>query len=120
MESTSNNGQSPSVWGSTQDLASCSMWDHPKRAGQPQNYTVGACELSQSSWDHSHQATIGNKLRRKDLKSCSARKVPLLKEAHVQGRLKFANEHLNDSKEDWETGCGQMRPKSSSLASTRL
>src|SRR4029434_7713600 len=63
--------------------------------------------------------TIGNTLRH-GLKSCSARKVPLLKEAHVQGRLKFANEHLNDSKEDWETGCGQMRPKSSSLASTRL
>src|SRR4029434_5921099 len=34
--------------------------------------------------------------------------------------LKFANEPLNDSKEDWETGCGQMRPKSNSLASTRL
>src|SRR4029434_4389849 len=59
--------------------------------------------------------TIGNTLRRNDLKNCSTRK-----EAHVQGCLKFANEHLNDSKEDWETGCGQMRPKSSSLASTRL
>src|SRR4029434_10218414 len=64
--------------------------------------------------------TIGNTLRRNGLKYCSTRKVPLLKEVHVQGRLKFANEHLNDSKEDWETGCGQMRPKSSSLASTRL
>src|SRR4029434_4140599 len=62
---------------------------------------------------------IGNTLRRNGLKYCT-RKVPLLKEAHVQGRLKFAIEHLNDSKEDWETGCGQMRPKSSSLASTRL
>src|SRR4029434_9525331 len=64
--------------------------------------------------------TIGNTLRRNGLKSCTAHKVPLFKEAHVQGRLKFANEHLNDSKEDWETGCGQMRLKSSSLASTRL
>ena len=54
--------------------------------------------------------TIGNTLRHNGLKYCSTRKV---KEAHVQGRLKFANEHLNDSKEDWETGCG-------SLASTRL
>src|SRR4029434_6517668 len=44
--------------------------------------------------------TIGNTLRRNGLKYCSTRKVPLLKEAHVQGRLKFANEHLNDSKED--------------------
>src|SRR4029434_8102219 len=63
--------------------------------------------------------TIGNTLRRNGL-YCRSRKIPLLKEAHVQARLKFANEHLNDSKEDWETGCGQMRPKSSSLASTRL
>ena len=45
---------------------------------------------------------IGNTLRRNGLKYCRTRKVPLLKEAHVQGRLKFANEHLNDSKEDWQ------------------
>ena len=44
--------------------------------------------------------TIGNTLRRNGLKYCSTRKVALLNEAHVQGRLKFANEHLNDSKED--------------------
>ncbi len=41
--------------------------------------------------------TIGNTLRREGLKSCSARKVPLLKKAHVQTRLKFAN----DSEENW-------------------
>src|SRR4029434_7139963 len=64
--------------------------------------------------------TIGNTLRRDCVNDCSTRKVPLLNEAHVQRRLKFANEHLNDSKEDWETGCGRMRPKSSSLAYTRL
>ena len=40
--------------------------------------------------------TIGNTLRRNGLKSCSARKVPLLKKAHVQARLKFANEHPDD------------------------
>ena len=45
--------------------------------------------------------TIGNTLRREGLKSCSARKVPLLKKAHIQARLKFANEHLNDSEENW-------------------
>src|SRR4029434_5301210 len=42
--------------------------------------------------------TIGNTLRRNGLKYCSTRRVPLLKKAHVQGRLKFANGHLNDSK----------------------
>ncbi len=42
--------------------------------------------------------TIGNTLRREGLKSCSARKVPLLKKAHVQAwSLKFAN----DSEENW-------------------
>ncbi len=41
--------------------------------------------------------TIGNTLRREGLKSCSARKVPLLKKAHVQARLMFAN----DSEENW-------------------
>src|SRR4029434_730787 len=64
--------------------------------------------------------TIGNTLCRNGLKYCRTREVPLLKGAHIQGRLECANEHLNDSKEDGETGCGQMRPKSSSLASTRL
>ncbi|KAJ8375780.1 hypothetical protein SKAU_G00063600 [Synaphobranchus kaupii] len=46
--------------------------------------------------------TIGNTLCRNGLKSCSARKVPLLKKAHVQARLKFANEHLNDSEKAWD------------------
>ncbi len=41
--------------------------------------------------------TIGNTLRREGLKSCSACKVPLLKKAHVQARLKLAN----DSEENW-------------------
>ena len=45
--------------------------------------------------------TIGNTLRREGLKSCSARKVPLLKTAHIHARLKFANEHLNDSEDNW-------------------
>ena len=30
------------------------------------------------------------------------RKVPLLKKAHVQARLKFAKEHLDDPEEAWE------------------
>ncbi len=41
--------------------------------------------------------TIGNTLCRERLKSCSTRKVPLLKKAHVRARLKFSN----DSKENW-------------------
>ena len=46
--------------------------------------------------------TISNTLHREGLKSCCARKVPLLKKAHVQACLKFAKEHLDDPKEAWE------------------
>uniref|UniRef100_A0AAZ3PE18 Transposase Tc1-like domain-containing protein n=1 Tax=Oncorhynchus tshawytscha TaxID=74940 RepID=A0AAZ3PE18_ONCTS len=45
--------------------------------------------------------TIVKILCREGLKSCSARKVPLLKKAHIHARLKFANEHLNDSEDNW-------------------
>ena len=54
--------------------------------------------------------TISHTLHLEGLKSCCARKVPLLKKAHVQARLKFAKEHLDDPEEVWEW-CGQMRPK---------
>ena len=46
--------------------------------------------------------TISNTLHREGLKSCCARKVPLLKKAHVEARLKFAKEHLDDPEEAWE------------------
>uniref|UniRef100_A0AAY5KWW1 Transposase Tc1-like domain-containing protein n=1 Tax=Esox lucius TaxID=8010 RepID=A0AAY5KWW1_ESOLU len=46
--------------------------------------------------------TISNKLHCHGLKSCSVHKVPLLKPAHVQARLKFANDHLDDPEEEWE------------------
>ena len=48
------------------------------------------------------KVTVGNTLRRHGLKSCMARKVPLLKPAHVKARLKFANDHLDDPEESWE------------------
>ena len=46
--------------------------------------------------------TISNTLHREGLKSCCACKVPLLKKAHVQARLKFAKEHLDDPEKAWE------------------
>uniref|UniRef100_A0AAY5KYI2 Transposase Tc1-like domain-containing protein n=1 Tax=Esox lucius TaxID=8010 RepID=A0AAY5KYI2_ESOLU len=46
--------------------------------------------------------TISNTPRRHGLKSYSTHKVPLLKPAHVQARLKFANDHLDDPEEEWE------------------
>ncbi|CAJ0949011.1 unnamed protein product, partial [Ranitomeya imitator] len=46
--------------------------------------------------------TISNTLRHHGLRSCSARRVPLLKQVHVRARLKFAREHLDDPEEFWE------------------
>ncbi len=43
--------------------------------------------------------TISNTLHRHGYNSCSTRKVPLLKPAHVQARLNFAKDHLDDPKE---------------------
>ncbi len=63
------------------------------------------------------KATISNTLRRQGLKSCSARRVPLLKPVHVQARLKFAREHLDDPEEDWEN---VMKPKYNFLVKTQF
>ncbi len=57
--------------------------------------------------------TIGNTLCREGLKSCSARKVPLLKKTHVQDRPKSAN----DSEENWVR---VLCSEETSLASTQL
>ena len=51
--------------------------------------------------------TISNTLHHEGIKSCCTRKFPLLKKIHVQARLKFAKEHLDDTKEAWE----KVRPK---------
>ncbi len=63
------------------------------------------------------KATISNTLRRQGLKSCSARRVPLLKPVHVQARLKFSRENLDDPEEDWEN---VMKPKYNFLVKTQL
>ncbi len=95
MEETQNNCQSPSDWGSMQDLTSWSFNDHENGEESVQNYNY--TELLKPAGTIVTKKTIVNALRREGLKSCSARKVPLLKKAHVQARLKFAN----DSEENW-------------------
>ncbi|KAI3368084.1 hypothetical protein L3Q82_026902, partial [Scortum barcoo] len=57
------------------------------------------------------KATISNTLCRQGLKSCSARRVPLLKPVHVQAHLKFAREHLDDPEEDWENVIWALKMK---------
>ncbi len=108
MEETQNNSQSPSDWGSMQDLTSWSFNDHENDEKSAQNYTRGSCQWSQGSWESGTivtKKTTGNTLRREGLKSC--------RKAHVQTRLKS----MIQRRTGWKC-CGQMRPKSSSLAST--
>uniref|UniRef100_A0A4W5QP66 Tc1-like transposase DDE domain-containing protein n=1 Tax=Hucho hucho TaxID=62062 RepID=A0A4W5QP66_9TELE len=45
--------------------------------------------------------TIGNTLCREGLKSCSARKVPLLKKAHIHARLKFESFRCSLAEDNW-------------------
>ncbi len=97
MEETQNICQSPSVWGSMQDLSSWSFNDHENGEESAQNYSGGSYQQSQGSCDHSHQKNLMVTLLREGLKSCSVRKLPLLKKAHVQARLKFAK----DSEGNW-------------------
>ncbi len=60
--------------------------------------------------------TTGNTLRHEGLISCSAHKLPLLKKAHVQPVWSVP---MIQRRTGWKC-CGQMRSKSSSLASTQL
>lgn len=46
--------------------------------------------------------TISNTRLCHELKPCRAPKVLLLKPAHIQYRLKFSRNHLDDPEEDWE------------------
>ena len=51
MEEVQDDGQSPSVWGSMQDLTAWGINDHEE--GEGQNYTVGPGQWPEESWDHS-------------------------------------------------------------------
>ena len=80
-----------------QDLTSWGINDHEEGEGSAQNYTAGPGQGPEESWDHSLKE---NQILQ--FKSCSARKVPLLKPVHVHARLKFANDHLDDPEQEWE------------------
>ncbi len=87
MEETPNNSQSPSDWGSMQDLTSWSFNDYENGEESPQNYTGESCQWSPCKRKHMYR--------------------PVWSSPMIQRRT------------GWKC-CGQMRPKSSSLASTQL
>ncbi len=96
MEETQNKCQSPSVWGSMQDLTSWSFNDHENGEESAQNTREDLVnDLKAAGTIVTRKQLVT--LRCEGLKPCSPRKVPLLKKADVQTRLKFAN----DSEENW-------------------
>ena len=94
MEETPTYYQSPLAWSSTQDLPTWSK--QPKTTGQElvDDLKVAGATVT--------KMTINNTLRCSGLKLCNSRKVPLLKKAYVQARLKFAIKYLDNSVESWE------------------
>ncbi len=92
-----NNCQSPSVWAPCKiSSRGVSMIMRTVR-NQPRTTREDLVNDLKAAGTIVTKKTIGNTLRHEGLKSCSVHKVPLLKKAHVQARLKFAN----DSEENW-------------------
>ncbi len=80
-----------------QDLTSWSFNDYENGEESAQNYREDLVSDLKAAGTIVIKKTIGNTLHREGLKSCSARKVPLLKKTHVQTQKKFAN----DSEKNW-------------------
>ncbi len=120
-EETQNNCQSPSVWGSMQDLTSWSFSDHEKGEESAQNYTGGSCQWSQGSWDHSHQENNWfSHYAMKDWNPAAPARSPCSRKHMYRPVWSLPmNIWMIQRKTGWKC-CGQMRPKLSSLASTQL
>ncbi len=69
--------------GSMQDLTSWSFNDHENGENQPRTTREDLVNDLKAAGTIVTKKTTGNTLRREGLKSCSARKVPLLNKAHV-------------------------------------
>ncbi len=97
MEETQINSQSPSVWGPCKISARGVSMIMRTARNQPRTIREDLINDLKAAVTIVTKKTIGNTLLREGLKSCSARKLPLLKKAHVQARLKFAK----DSEGNW-------------------
>ena len=77
-------------------------WWWGRWGNKPELHSKSLCYYLKATGNKVTKITTSNTLRRSGLKSCSACKVPLPKRKHVQARLNFAIEHLDDSEEGWE------------------
>ena len=55
MEEAPHHRQPPSVWASTQDLASWGVPDHSNGEESSQNHKGGTDQSTEGSWDHSYK-----------------------------------------------------------------
>ncbi len=100
MEEIQDDCQSPSDWGSMQDLASWSINGPEKGEGiQPRTTREDLVNDLKRAETTFSTVTISNTTP-SWIKI--THKVPLLKPAHVKARLKFAKDHLDDPEEAWE------------------
>ncbi len=116
MKETQNNCQSPSDWSSMQDLTSWSFNDHKNDAEWVQNYTEGSCQWSQGSWDQSPRKQLVTHYDMKDWNPTVPARSPCSRK-HIYRPVWSLP--MIQSWTGWKC-FGQIRPKSSSLASTQL
>ncbi len=117
MEETQNNRQSPSDWGSIQDLTSWSFSDHENGDESAQSDTAGSSQWSQGSWDYSHpRKQLVTHYAVKDWNPAAPARSPCSRKHMYRPVWSLS---MIQRRTGWKC-CGQMRPKSSSLASTQL
>ena len=102
MEETQSHCQSPTVWDPRKISPRGISMMMRKVRDQPSTTQGELVNDLKAVGTTVMKKTISNTLHCEGLKSCCARKVPLLKKAHVQACLKFAKEHLDDPEEAWE------------------
>ncbi len=101
-----------------QDLTSWSFNDHENDEESAQNYTGGSCQWSQGSWDHSRpRKQLVTHYAVKDWNPAAPARSPCSRK-HMY-RPEVWSLPMIQRRTGWKC-CGQMRPKSSSLASTQL
>ncbi len=121
MEETQNNCQSPSVWGSMEDLTSWSFNDHENGEESAQNYMGGSCQWSQGRWDQkSPRKQLVTHYAMKDWNPAAPARSPCSRKHKYRPVWSLPmNIWMIQRRTGWKC-CDQMRPKSSSLASNQL
>ena len=102
MEEVQDDGQSPSAGAPCKISTRGASMIMRKVMDQPRTTHQDLVNDLKRAGTTVSKKIISNTLHHHGLKTCKAHKVPLLKPTHVQARLKFTNDHLDDPGEEWE------------------